>query len=539
MRGTVLRTLNAPALWAAVLFLASLGFYSLYYNRGMLLTDEGSLVHAAQRIAGGEVPYRDFYHFYAPGSFYLLAGLFRIFGESFLLSRIMWVVVRAAIVALMFLAGCRFMPKRFALLPALVTLLVPGPWFKSFYAFSAVGCLWATLRYLERATLARLAAASACVAAAALLRQDVGVEAGLVLAAAAFLNGRVRDNGARSWRRAFGHAAFSLLVSGVLLLPVVLYFAAEHALRPMMDQLFGLAPSYTMSKWWVVGVKMSAESYPLFEKVIFALPPLFVLCGFVVLAVRWWRGGLTRLNLKLAVLLVLAAGTLLPAYLPMALIRLYQAVPVTWIATGWLLYGLCSALERPASGLPPVRRAVLVQAPLYAAAAALCAAFVVYAMSLRGARLSSSVYTGTITASLRDDTPFVFRGETVYLSERKGRQLQRLVRYVRRHAKPREPILVFPNQSLLYYLCDRPNKTRFIGTFTLKYPLEAQDPEIERQWLPEIRRVRPPCVLVHQKFLRTREKGRSFRKAMERYYEPDTEIGGFVLMLRTSGERHD
>jgi hypothetical protein len=40
--------------------------------------DEGIILQGAERILRGQVPYRDFFSFFTPGSYYLLALLFKI-----------------------------------------------------------------------------------------------------------------------------------------------------------------------------------------------------------------------------------------------------------------------------------------------------------------------------------------------------------------------------------------------------------------------------------------------------------------------------
>src|ERR1041385_7062738 len=48
--------------------------------------DEGIILQGAQRILDGQVLYRDFFSFFTPGSYYLLALVFRVFGASYLVS---------------------------------------------------------------------------------------------------------------------------------------------------------------------------------------------------------------------------------------------------------------------------------------------------------------------------------------------------------------------------------------------------------------------------------------------------------------------
>ncbi len=62
-------------------------YYSFFVNKGIIFSDEGYYVHFAQRIAQGQIPYKDFALQYSPGYFYLLAFLYKIFGFQLLVGR--------------------------------------------------------------------------------------------------------------------------------------------------------------------------------------------------------------------------------------------------------------------------------------------------------------------------------------------------------------------------------------------------------------------------------------------------------------------
>src|SRR3989338_8150205 len=64
-----------------------------FFNRGFAYYDEGFILHAAQRVLQGEVPYRDFDLIYTPGSVYLTAAAFKLLGESILTGRILMLLV--------------------------------------------------------------------------------------------------------------------------------------------------------------------------------------------------------------------------------------------------------------------------------------------------------------------------------------------------------------------------------------------------------------------------------------------------------------
>jgi hypothetical protein len=524
------------AVWAGLIFVFSLVFYSLYFDRGMLLADEGTLMHAAQRINQGEVPYRDFYQFYAPGRFYIVAALFKVFGEGFLITRKMWVIVRALIVTLTFLIGGRFMPRRFAVLAPLVVLLIPGPWCKSFYAFAGLLALWATLRYVEDPRQVRLAVAAMTVAVALLLRQDVGTEAGVVLGLAVILVGFDRQPQS-AWKAIVDHAALAGLVVVICLLPVVIYLWSHSAFAPMWRQVFGWATSYT-----IANVENTVKRLAWFGGRHFGLAVMFVAAP---LASVWLitssvlstvRGGMDVKRTQALLVGVMGLVMLVPAYASVGAIRLYQTAPVAWIAVSYLICEGCEAVKRwprvRAAGPRGVRAADLVT---YLVVVTVGSAMVLGVMSIRGMGQIWTDYSGTITASVRNRTPFVLRGERVYLNEDKGNALQGLVRFIQERTDDDEPILVFPNQAMLYYLCDRPNRTRFLGTFTMRYPEEAQVKEVWLEWVKESRRVAPRYVIVNGDFIRSSSR-HYFRRVLQKSYRREARFEEMFVFSRIEND---
>jgi len=97
-RGPVAADLGAKSLllpeklplerWIALgVFTISLFYLCLFRRYTSLDPDEGIILQGAQRIVQGQVLYRDFFSFFTPGSYYLLALLFKVFGSSMLVAR--------------------------------------------------------------------------------------------------------------------------------------------------------------------------------------------------------------------------------------------------------------------------------------------------------------------------------------------------------------------------------------------------------------------------------------------------------------------
>src|SRR5215203_3134659 len=77
--------------------------------------DEGFVTFDALRILRGDIPYRDFWTQHAPGQFYVLAFLFKIFGPSIMVERCWDILLRAGITVASFMIIAEWAPRKYAL----------------------------------------------------------------------------------------------------------------------------------------------------------------------------------------------------------------------------------------------------------------------------------------------------------------------------------------------------------------------------------------------------------------------------------------
>jgi 4-amino-4-deoxy-L-arabinose transferase-like glycosyltransferase len=136
------------------LFLASFLYHLLFLRYTAVEPDEGIILQGAQRVLSGEIPYRDFFTFLTPGSFYLLALLFKVFGSSFVVARTGLVFFGPVFSVINYLLARRVCSRGSALTVAvLVTLntlpyrfLVLHNWDSTLWTCLAVYC---AVRFLE------------------------------------------------------------------------------------------------------------------------------------------------------------------------------------------------------------------------------------------------------------------------------------------------------------------------------------------------------------------------------------------------------
>jgi hypothetical protein len=120
---------------------AILLYFLLDLNRPLNLNDEGVAVYAAMRILDGDVPYKDFWMVgYTPGNFYVLAGLFKLFGPSIIVERVWDVLIRLTIVLVVYLFVRRLASPWAALITSVIVAieLIPPYFYYGYVAFPAL-----------------------------------------------------------------------------------------------------------------------------------------------------------------------------------------------------------------------------------------------------------------------------------------------------------------------------------------------------------------------------------------------------------------
>jgi hypothetical protein len=193
------------AVVAALIFTCSFVFLAIAMNREVNVYDEALMLVGATRVADGAVLHRDFYANYGPAQFYVLAGIFKMFGASVLVERVWDTVVRAMMVTVAFLIVQRAASRREGLLAAGLVLV----WACAFatYAFpvfpallfALLGALCLLPVFEGHRSMPLLFGSGFCVGITVLFRYDVGFYAfaALTLVSAVYVLSRPTTRSAR------------------------------------------------------------------------------------------------------------------------------------------------------------------------------------------------------------------------------------------------------------------------------------------------------------------------------------------------------
>jgi len=223
--------------WIALLiFIITAAYLFLFRRFSTMDPDEGIILQGAQRILRGEVLYRDFFSFFTPGSYYLLAALFKAFGNSLMVARTALVVFGGIFSVVTYLLARRVCQRSSALTAACVVSFTALP-----YRFMALhnwdSTLWACLavyscvRMIECRAVTWAAATGTFTSLTFLFEQSkggglaLGVGLGLLTI---LLMGRTQ---------AFTKPSVVALLTGAAwpMITTIVWFYAKGSLQPMLS----------------------------------------------------------------------------------------------------------------------------------------------------------------------------------------------------------------------------------------------------------------------------------------------------------------
>jgi hypothetical protein len=292
------RILWNPAIGIVSVFVISCVVLFLGMSRHPIVYDEGLVLTAAMRVAAGQVIHRDFYANYGPAQFYLLAGLFKLFGESLLVERLFDLVLKALVVVSVYTIASPYCRRSVAICTSVITLLWvyglngSGSTIVPVSLLNLVGSALILPVFEGSVSTRRMFTAGAVAGVAVLFRYDTGLALLGIHALLVMLAIYLKDEPSKI--RTFVSTFWPYLLGlAVLALPPALYYLSVAPLQPLFRDivLFSVRYYHRTRNLPFPGI------YPKsLENIEIYLPVVVACASLYVVAHDWQRRGKGALN---------------------------------------------------------------------------------------------------------------------------------------------------------------------------------------------------------------------------------------------------
>ena len=242
----------------SITVVAGLLCYGLFLRRAVWLSVVGYSVSPAERVLGGEIPYRDFLYNYTPGTLWINALLMKALGTSLLSVNLGILAFKLATLVSLFWIARKLTNGWIALAPVGLTLAWLGH--KYVYGvvptqYSLVFVLAATsmmLGYDRRRHLRWLLLSGLAAGIVFVFKYNVGILLMGAGTAVLFIRDVVVGAPNSSWRQRLfvcvKHAAAYWVGFGIVMSALAAFMAYNHALGPMLSHFLHHAAEYSEAR---------------------------------------------------------------------------------------------------------------------------------------------------------------------------------------------------------------------------------------------------------------------------------------------------
>ena len=498
------RFLSRPALATVLVLVVSFLAVALLMSPDVQSFDEGIILTDAMRVAAGEVPHRDFYAIYGPGQFYVLAGLFDLFGQTVLVERLYDIAVKGGIVCFVYLIATRLMrPPYAALATAFCMLWIAAAQFPVYPIWPSLllifASIWTVLPLFRGSYSAvRLFCAGLCASGIMLFRYDMGLLALIILSAAFVLFSLVEPQpfGSRARRLAAMLAPF-WSAAGILLIVLVSVYVRYGISN---DFIFQIITYPALHYAEMRGLPFPMVSLRHLHDMIIYMPPLVIIAFLFLMITQFkeWnssKGGHPEVWIS-SVIACFAAGLYFKGVVRVSIIHMMSSIIPSFIVLGYVVDRLMSRqrmLTRRAFAVPVVAAVIFTLVP---------------------ARDARGIARANLSDVIKITQAIVSKGNAPGRDERCNAEHElprarcftvsipefETVRYVVSHSAPDQPIFVangvndkiFVDNVALYFLAGRQPATKWSQ---FDPGLQNSEP-IQAGMIAELERNQPPLVIL-------------------------------------------
>ncbi len=233
-------------------------------------------LHEAQRMAEGQVIYRDFFEPLFPGTQYVFLGLIKLFGVRTWIPNAMFILIGSLLAWAGAAVSRLIMPKGPFLLPSAIFLAFayvtePDP---THHWYSTLAVMVAMILIMEKRTSRRLGLAGGLLGLATLFTQSTGPAAMLGLAVFLLWEGRSKG---QAWRELVKRLLILAVPFAAVDLVAVVYLAARAGLdRLAYCTVVFPAEFFRLWYWNTPQVYLAESEIPLFSSPLRELLAIFI-----------------------------------------------------------------------------------------------------------------------------------------------------------------------------------------------------------------------------------------------------------------------
>lgn len=512
--------------WIYPLIVVIIGFfyYMSFVNYGISLSDEGFLVYGAERVLQGELPMSDFMS-YPPGSYFLLAFLFKIFGVDLLISRMMEIFFLLLNGLMMFYVGKRLMPERWALIPSFILIAFPGPWHKVFFAFGLLLPLVALFLFLEKGTKLRILTVGWCLGIALVFKIECFIFSFITVLVVLFISHILQSGYFFVNKRIVFIILRNLSLCLLGLFSIVIFFVLYYHFKSGLPKLF-----YSFEEANLANVAAIAEYFgrPSLLKAVtrFRIGSLSHLFFYLIVLLYLYLFGKHLIGFRkgdrrdfslLYPVLIIGMVSLTYAYITRGKAYLFQVGAMPYILFIFLVYSFSKR-----RGVRPILILFLL-------------VFLLGLYVLDSFRWKPHFYSGSISRlyAIRKEGAKVLstKKAEVYLGERDFNNINDLIQFLQRKRDYLLPVYFDP---MVNFLSDCRNPTRFsvLQTFFFEDALKQE------QIISEIQRYKIRYLLVETARWNSQDSfglsiyAPQFYEFIVKYYRLEKEIGEYLIFVR-------
>lgn len=483
-----------------ILFGAFLAYLVAKSRFGINVYDEGLALLGAQNVIAGQVPYRDFWTVYPPGSFYLDAALFKVFGSSILVELLAGCAIAFFTVASAFFVTKRVTGQKYAILSLILLvglMLLVGvaglvysilDW--AAMLISLVACIYLfRLRAYDRTRDAFIL--GLITALSMLFRIDTGFYLFVALSVILILcNYSAAKSVSRPKERLRKVAAvWGIYVSGITIVavPTLVLVLRVASLQDLIYQLVVFPRTIYVAYRSLP--PPSIFSGPILLRIFFYFPLVVYAATALLLSVQVVRHK-TQLHQQSKPLFLLLLGALFFIYggVRVDLSHLIPTVTLAIILFSWLVYCFAERLRQV------LRRNTISAASSVINVASILAVLLVSLFLLSSS--ASAVLNSGSQGSSGGGTALVAldlnRARDVYIKADEARNLTDAIAYIQVHVPRNETIFVgnqqheqiFSNNVIFYFLAERASATKYYDL----HPGVATTAVIQNQIINDINR---------------------------------------------------